>query len=401
MKKRNLQYLTIIQFTYLIYFIITTTVFLIALKSGNDGVTIRLFGGGDDGIFYWQQAQNVANGLPWVRTSIYPLIIGNIIKFTGINNVYIIRLFNYIGFIIFVIFSQKLINLQFKDYIKEDKGKYLYNAKTLLLISFMGYVSLQTQLNLSIYRDVWIYTLYIMSAYLSIKMFFYKRYNLIIPLTFLLWLLGEFRKYALLSFLLTVVIYFFIKKFKLIKKPKSAVILTATFAMIYYTFFLDFTILNLSVRKALSYRMSSIDVYTGGSNMWIRLDQSNVILFLINYIHSYVGNLIGPLPWHISGISTLFVFVVETIPMVLILRFLWKRRSLLSKVQKYILLHAFVWVSLIAVTNDNIGTASRLRPVAWLLILNVFVVVYMKYKNLKHHSKGEITLNDKDIICEE
>lgn len=201
--------------------------------------------------------------------------------------------------------------------------------------------------------------------------------------------------------MLSLSIYLIYSKAKLFKNFKTFVFLGIIAFFIYYTFFNDLNIANMSLRRALNYRMSGLTSYSGGSNMWISLEQPNVILFLINYIHSYVGNLIGPLPWHISGISTLFVFVVETIPMVLILRFLWKRRSLLSKVQKYILLHAFVWVSLIAVTNDNIGTASRLRPVAWLLILNVFVVVYMKYKNFRHHSKGEITLNDKNLIYEE
>lgn len=85
---------------------------------------------------------------------------------------------------------------------------------------------------------------------------------------------------------------------------------------------MDFTILGMSLRRALNYRAASLDHFHGGSQMWISLDQSNFFLFLINYAHSYIGNLIGPLPWHISGVSTLFIFLVETIPMVLILRFL-------------------------------------------------------------------------------
>ena len=116
--------------------------------------------------------------------------------------------------------------------------------------------------------------------------------------------------------------------------------------------------------------------------MWINLDQPFFGIFLINYFHSYLGNLLGPLPWHIHGISTLFVFLVETIPMIIILRFLWKKRKLLSQVQKYMLLHSCIWIGLIAVSND-IGTATRLRPVAWIPILIVFAVVYSKNKYFK------------------
>lgn len=112
--------------------------------------------------------------------------------------------------------------------------------------------------------------------------------------------------------------------------------------------------------------------------MWINLEQSNYIMFLINYIHSYVGNFIGPLPWHISSKATMLVFIIETIPMLMILAYLWKKRHHITPVQKYMFLHALVWISLIAVSNDNVGTATRLRPVAWVPILIVFAVVYAR-----------------------
>lgn len=385
MRQKKLQYLTIQQFTFLAYLALTTLMFFLAMSQGNEGVTFRLFGGGDDGYFYWIQAQNVADGNTWIRTSIYPLIIGTLMRVTGIKSVYLIRIFNYIGFLLLIAFSLKLIKVQFKMDDNRIDQEYKYKAQTLLLVSYLFYASLQMNLNFSILRDIWIYTVYILSTYLSIKLIFYKknRFFYFVVLAAFIWLLGEFRRYAMLSFLLSLGIYFAYKKVKLLKKPKRlACVGVGAFAM-YYSFFMDLTILGMSLRRALNYRAASLDMYSGGSQMWISLDQSNFILFLINYVHSYIGNLIGPLPWHISGVSTLFIFLVETIPMVLILKFLWKKRNLLTKVQKYILLHGFVWVSLIGFTNDNLGTASRLRPVAWILILVVFVVVYTKNKYLK------------------
>lgn len=382
LNQKKYSFLTIQQFIFLIYFVITTSIFILAIKSGNEGITLKIFGGGDDGYFYWTQAQNVAAGNPWIRTSIYPLILGNLMKITGFHNVYLIRIFNYFGFLLLVLLSMKLIKVQFKTFEVKIDSKYIYNSRILLLIGFLFYASLQMNVNLSIYRDIWIYTLYTLCTYLSIKVMFLKknRFINIIGLILSLWLLGEFRKYALLSFLLAIGIGFVYKKSKMIKKPKRFIVFLILSFIAYYTFFMDLTILNMSLRRALGYRSSSLIAYSSGSQMWIKLDQPNVILFLINYIHSYIGNLIGPLPWHIKGISTFIVFIVETIPMCLILKFLWKKRSLISKVQKYILLHAFIWTSLIAVTNDNIGTASRLRPVSWILILIVFVVVYSTSK---------------------
>ncbi|WP_396128520.1 hypothetical protein [Exiguobacterium mexicanum] len=76
----------------------------------------------------------------------------------------------------------------------------------------------------------------------------------------------------------------------------------------------------------------------------------------------------------------MLVFFIEALPMTLILLFLWSRRAYVSKVQQFILMQAFVWNGLIAITNDNIGTALRLRAIAYLLILLVFVVTYSRYR---------------------
>ncbi len=395
LRQRKYLFLTIQQFVFLVYFILTTMIFFIGLKLGNEGITAYIFGG-DDGFFYWEQAKNIAAGRDAILTSIYPLIIGYLIKITGIESVYIIRIFNYCGFILLVLLSIYLIEMLFKLEGRKIESKYALSAKILLLVCFLFYASLQMNVNLSIYRDIWIYTLYVLSIILSIRIIFYKKKRFLYLLLLIpsLWLLGAFRRYALLSFLLTIIIYYGYRKFKGSKKPYGAIIVVLIFFGIYYTFFMDYIvpIVNMSLRAALNYRLSSLIINFGGSQMWISLDHGNFFIFLINYFHSYIGNLLGPLPWHISGTATLFVFFVESIPMTLILMFLWRKRNLISSVQKYVLLHSFIWISLIAVSNDNIGTATRLRPVAWILIIIVFVSVYSKNRYFKNN-KISIKLN--------
>ena len=396
MRQRKYLFLTIQQFVFIIYFVFTTTIFFIASNYGNEGIALQIFGGGDDGFFYWEQAKNIAAGRDAILTSIYPLIIGYLIKITGIESVYIIRIFNYCGFILLVLLSIYLIEMLFKLEGRKIESKYALSAKILLLVCFLFYASLQMNVNLSIYRDIWIYTLYVLSIILSIRIIFYKKKRFLYLLLLIpsLWLLGAFRRYALLSFLLTIIIYYGYRKFKGSKKPYGAIIVVLIFFGIYYTFFMDYIVpvVNMSLRAALNYRLSSLTIHFGGSQMWISLDHENFLIFLINYFHSYIGNLLGPLPWHISGTATLFVFFVESIPMTLILMFLWRKRNLISSVQKYVLLHSFIWISLIAVSNDNIGTATRLRPVAWILIIIVFVSVYSKNRYFKNN-KISIKLN--------
>lgn len=158
----------------MIYFILTSLFFFLAIRQGNEGVVLRLFGGSDDGLFYWEQAKNVAAGREAILTSIYPIIIGYLVKITGIENVFVVRLFNYMGFILLTILGLHLLKIFFENE-GEEKNldiKCLYDARIVMLLAFMLYGSLIMNVTLSIYRDIWIYALYLMSTILSIKVFF-------------------------------------------------------------------------------------------------------------------------------------------------------------------------------------------------------------------------------------
>ncbi|NLJ73232.1 MAG: hypothetical protein GX333_09495, partial [Syntrophomonadaceae bacterium] len=309
MRQRLYLYLTVQQLVFIIYFTLTTVIFFLALNYGNEGVTVQLFGGGDDGLTYWAQAQNVAKGHSAVITSIYTVIIGNLIKITGIENVYLIRIFNYLGFILLVILATHLISLIFRLEEKRIDPRVILNAKIIILLSFLFYASLQMNLNLSIYRDIWIYMLYLLATILTIRIIFYRKRKLLYILLLIpvLWLLGGFRRYALLAFMLSIIIYFTYKKIIRLKSPILVGVALLLIFGIYYTYFMDYIVpvVNMSLRSVLNYRLSSLTIYSGGSQMWINLEQSNYIMFLINYIHSYVGNFIGPLPWHISSKATM------------------------------------------------------------------------------------------------
>jgi len=256
----------------------------------------------------------------------------------------------------------------------------------------MFYASFIAHTVLSIYRDIWIYTFYLLSVFISLKLIFYRPRRVIwfLLLIFSVAILGKFRGYALLSFVVCLAVYFFyIKIFKKLKRPGLLVLICVLLFAFYYSFFMDFKIpyVNMSLSDALNYRQSSLDVYAGGSQMNISLHQPSFVVFLINYLHSYMGNLLGPLPWHIRGGATLAVFLLETIPMTLILIYLWKNRCNLTPMHKYLLLHSLVWIAFIAVSNDNIGTATRLRVVGWEMILLVFACVRGENSKIEEERK--------------
>ncbi|WP_034549884.1 hypothetical protein [Carnobacterium funditum] len=389
MRKSKLLYLTMQQLLFLMYFLISYFIYTVAVKQGNEGVTIQILGGKDDGFFYWEQVKNIVSGDTAILTSIYPLMIGTVVKITGIEDIYIIRLFNYIGFIGFVFVSTWIVDVVFNYSNKsmEDTLNERSNSKTILIVSFIGYTSLLMYATFSIYRDIWIMFFYLLSVFLSTLIVFNpkKKYPLVFLLIPSLWILGELRFYAVGSFILTLILYYAYKKIKNVKRPLLIIGIFLILFILYYTFLMDYQIpyLKMSLGDALDYRTSASTTFSGGSQMYIDLKKKFFGTFFVNYVHSYLSNFIGPLPWQINGFSTLLLFIIESIPMFFILRFLWIKRTILTSIHNYLLIHAFVWFGLIGLSNDNTGTAARLRMIGWVLIIIVFATVYSADKRNK------------------
>ena len=366
----------------LFYFVTTTIVYFVSMQMGERGISIPLFEGGDDGYFYWMEANNVAQGLPWSHTSIYAGIVGNLMLYSGIYSPYVFRLFNILGFILLVYYSLDLVNLQYKGRLGLSQNQ--YSAKVILLSCFLCYLSLIMMVNLSIYRDIWIYALFAASVSYCIKIYRKRAIHNILLLVLSLFMLYGFRRYAALAVIISIVSYGCYSFLKKRGNPLITLGLVGILFCVYYTFFIDFRvpIVNLTAKNALQYRES---VMIGGSQMGISLNQPNVFLFIIYYIYSFAGNLIGPLPWHIRGWSTLVVFFAETIPMLYILYSIYRDRKLISNVQKYLLVNAFVWMMMISLINDNVGAGTRLRLPAWIMLIIVFST--LKTQRLCKYSK--------------
>lgn len=384
--KKNLQNILTFSMIVLINFIITTVIYYASFVKGNNGIAIDLFGGGNDGYFYWEQAMNVVNGNNWIRTSIYPLVIGTLMKYTGIHHVYLIRIFNLIGLLMvyclsFSLLSKTILNNNLKKYnVPSITG-------TLFLLVMLCYPSLLMNTHLSIYRDVWIYLFYILNILLTSSIAINSKFsfNKILLLLVSEIMLFEFREYAAVSFVVGILVY---KLYSFLKKRGQIKILLfyliAIFA-IYYTFLIDFRvpILNKSLSDVLLMRSTGIEFFSGGSQMNITLNQSNILLFFYNYLISYIYNLIGPLPWQINSIGTLVVFFTESLTFIYILSFIFKNRKKITNAESYLLFHGFIWNGFIAIFNDNLGTAARLRvPTGILLIITYFSLkLHLKYTN--------------------
>lgn len=389
------EFLVLLQFNISFYLIVSVAIYFLAFAAGNEGVSIRLFGGGDDGYFYWEQSQKIAKGQTAVITSIYTIIIGYLMNFLNITDVIIIRFFNFLGYFLLLINSLFLLDFT----IKKNKNLQIvinrddFKSKKLLIVLFTFYLSLIMNTTLSIYRDIWIYLFCLLSVKELIYFMNKKTLKIIHFILFILYflLLYGFRTYAALSIILSLIIY----KVLISKRRKTNILLLILLGGIVYTFFknITFPIVNMSIEDALSYRDYFISVAPGGSQMNIPLDQNNYLLFLIFYFYSFIGNLLGPLPWQINNMSHILAFLFETIPFILILRTIYKKRKLLNKIHSFLIANSFSWFMLISLSNDNIGASTRLRVIGWILLIIVFSDVY--YKKLK---KRDSTIGNRKSV---
>lgn len=362
------------------YFLITTVVYFYSLKSGQSGVSLKVFGGGDDGIFYWNQIiEMFANNYVGQQyTSAYVPIVGHIVKFFGILDPYIVRLINYFIFIFFVIGVLQIISL-----IAKELNINKYKIQNVLLVVMMFYPSLIIYTNLSLYRDIWIYCLFIWSV-LSVIIFFEKeRVLAAISFAFFIVILYFFRPYASFSIITAVLLYILIRRVS-----KKNLILIGLIGLgiltIWYSFFknTNIPILNMSLNDALEYREGSIaqQYNSGASDISFKLNQSNVLYFLIAYLYSFLTNLCGPLLWQMSSVTILATGLTEGIAIVFVVFSIisdTKKVNNISSGEQILICQSIVWIALISITNKNIGTGTRLRiPAIIFLLILCFILKY-------------------------
>lgn len=374
-------YLYVVGYSIL-YFLLSTIIYFISFSSGYGGLALPIFGGGDDGKFYYEQVLKFINGEPYVYTSIHIWILGIVLKIFNTENVMVLRFFNFAGSVLLIILALLILK-------KITTHKTFHISASLLVFLLSFYPSLLLNSTLSIYRDVWIYTFFIWCSYLFINIFIEKgRWPKLVSCILLILsmlMLGSYRKYALLSFLISAGIYLILnvlnrKNFSLSKVGGILFVGLSVFYILFRN--VKLPVIGLSFSDVLQYRQLGLDA--GGSQMSISLDQPNIILFYINYLYSLISNFIGPLPWQITGGSTLMIMVTEGSVFLLIAVYLIRKIRAFSKVELFLFIQAIVWFLLISISNDNFGTGSRLRIVGWLPL----IIIFAKYFGEEIYSRS-------------
>jgi hypothetical protein len=371
-----------------------------SLSNGRNGFS-PVFLGGDDGEFYYNRAMLLLSGQQEAAEYIYSALLASLIGLTGVKSVFFCKFINLIiTFLSFSTLCHLFSCLVREDYRfsnisqNEDNSKFFDNQKIILMITIAIYPSyVLFSFPLTILRDSYLYLLFVLSVLLFVKILCVKKNKMVYPLScvflIVLFITYTFRWYMAISLCLGFVLFVFIYARDVVGSFRKMNLRPVIISLMCIVFAISGVYFKMSgnFQMFLEYR-NNYHLYSpeAGSNLGIKLmeylegDLSfyKASGFAVNYIYSFASNVFGPLPNQITSPKMVFA-LGEGFVVFALFFYVLKNLKSLNLWGRLLAVQSIVWFSVIALSNDNIGTAMRLRVPGVLLLL--VLASYLQWKN--------------------
>lgn len=342
-----------------IIFIILFKLFLFILVK-NNFLELNL-GGGEDSIYY----NNYALGYVNFATSSWPVMLRYLNNFGIYSREFILYTFLLLNIFFIPHMTSKLANLKFKE-----------NQKYYLLV-FLVCTIYPTLFffTFDIYRDVFMVFIFLMGCLLvkkSLESLRFSRFLLMLAASAIIGLLLlSLRLYLGYAFLLSLLLW-------KIEFTKRKII----FLGVLY-FLVLFAANYMGILDFLTEYRSGFEEVGGGSNLGI--DFSNPIMFIPNFILSFLGQMLG---LYITNPLAIVLLLVETIPFLFMLVYVIKNIRWADKFLRFLIIFFVLYASVWLIGNDNLGTAVRLRLYNYFAIyISFFYILNLKEQALKNSTR--------------
>lgn len=123
----------------------------------------------------------------------------------------------------------------------------------------------------------------------------------------------------------------------------------------------------------LTYRNNFTTVLQGGSNLGILFNSEST--FALNFIKSFSYQVLG---LYFFNLSSILVFLIESIPFIFFLIYLIKNRQYSNKFVDFLIVFFMLYTTIWLLGNDNLGSAVRLRMYSYISIFICSMIVYQK-----------------------
>lgn len=382
------------------FFLALFFAYQISMNMGLKGIALPGLLGQSDSFFYFNQISgNFLRAFDENKTDTWfvPLMtfIATVI---GQVNVFIFKFAGLISFLITLVLIVKTIYIANSD-TELDLDKVC--AKVMLRIAIFPSALIAIVVPLG--RDVWIYLGFMLSIYFGSKIAV-RSANItdyILAMLSVYFLYG-FRGYAAVSVVLGWLLFYMMGRVSR-KQVMINVMVICSVLVIWFTLFssLKLPFLNLSLKDALLFQSGYVlnnageivAQNNGGSDFMGAFNSSNIIVFVFQLLVSYAGNLVGPFVWQVKSPASLGVFVFESLPMLYVLANVFKNRQMFkvflksNKVASMLIFQSVTWWTMLALSNNNIGTGMRLKIPLYIFIWIVYYL-FSEYKNGSPKGEG-------------
>jgi hypothetical protein len=326
----------------------------VSVASGNGGLAPLVFGG-DDGVYYRQAAVSISYGIPQPVPNPFPRIIGEVMALTGIRSLYPYKWAGIFASILCIVYAGRVAS-------RLTSANSTAVRRVILCLGLLPTAAYYSSYSFT--RDVWIVCLFLVASLVIAIIVHRGRAGpgqlLLFGTMFIS--TASLRPYASLSMILGVGVYFL--AISSLRKPVRVLLMIGSL--------LGALFLKGRILAQLQTLSEFRQAYSGGgSSVGLTLIEGGPLQRIASYFYSLTFNVIGPLPWQARSPVLLFAFVFDSIPCVIALTLIIRRRRNLAQWAKMLLAIAGTYLSLISIFNDNIGAAGRLRLPATCLLLFV------------------------------
>lgn len=347
-------------FLLLVFLILFKIIFFLLTK--NNFISIPLEGG-SDADYYNDYAEGYTN----IVANSWPVFLRFLNKIGLYSREFITYIFLILNIFFIPIIVCKLAGLKFKV----NQSYYLFLYLICIIYPSLFFYTFD------VYRDVFMVIVFLigclflkkaLEAGRNVLFIFYFAIAILIGL-----FLSSLRPYLGYSFLLSL----FLWNVKLTKKR-------AVFYGVFYLLILFFANYMGALSSLTDYRtIFEGEGNRGGSNLGI--DFSNPILFIPNFIISFLGQMLG---LYIMNPFSAVLLIIETLPFFFMLRYVVKNIKLANSFIRFLVIFFVIYSSVWLIGNDNLGTAVRLRFYNYLVVYISFFYILITKRLLLRNPNG-------------
>lgn len=320
-------------------------IFYILLK--NEFIALEL-GGGSDAYYYDSYVQ----GIVIVAVNTWPIILKRLDDIGLYSRNGISYIFLFFSLFLFPFIVTKLAGLSLKN----NQKYYLYSFLVCSIYPTIYFFSLD------IYRDIFMVFVFLLGCAVvkkCLKSSSVLQFCFLFVLAVLIgWILKGLRPYLGYAFILSL----FLWGITFTKKR----IIFLTFLYLIVLFLANY----IGLLELLTEYRTGFEQISGGSTLGLNF--SNPIMFIPNFILSILGQMLG---LYITNPLSVVVLLLETIPFLFMLFYVIKNINLADSFVRFLLIFFVLYGSVWLISNDNLGTAVRLRMYNYLAIYICFFYI--------------------------